>query len=167
MNIIKGIQRRLSPYFKKQAISSKSSKCIQFHIDEFSLQRIAGWLCRQQGNEFIDCEITVLLNGQVIQNTEINIQRADLKNAGFGNGRHGFNVAVNWQKFEVGKNILELKVDDTSKAVIELVVTQKEMMVAMTQQINTHIDTSFSRLRDQLTDEFARNRTAAFNHLKR
>jgi hypothetical protein len=140
MKIIKSIKKRLSKYLFKARAAVSRKQGVRYHIDEFSLERITGWFCRQQDKAFLDCELSLFLNGKLIVDSEINIMRGDLLSAGFGSGRHGFNAAVNWQQFEVGENRLEFKVNDNTKHVKKLVVTEKQMLVAMSKQICAHID---------------------------
>jgi hypothetical protein len=155
MKKIKHILRKIIQFLRKKSSAVNTDESIRYHIDEYSLERVTGWLCQQQAKFFLDCEPSLSLNGKLLPNAEINIMRDDLLSAGFGSGKHGFNAAVNWQQFEVGENIVELRVDKSTIITIKLIVTEKQMLAALSQQICAHIDTSLSILREKMTDDLA------------
>jgi hypothetical protein len=146
MEFIRLVRKRLSKVLQKIRAKIINKNKVRYHLDEISLDVIAGWLCIEHVNFFVACKVHLILNGKLLENTNINIMREDLLSAGMGNGRHGFSATLDWTQFELGENILELKTDQNINAVIRFTITHKQMMVALSQSIIKHIDVSVSNL---------------------
>ena len=76
----------------------------------------------------------------MICETQASIFREDLKISGIGDGKCGFNVEPNWQVFEEGENVVVMYVNDVPVHAFNLIVTNKQLMVAMTSQIHRQIE---------------------------
>ncbi|MFC4701032.1 hypothetical protein ACFO4O_12740 [Glaciecola siphonariae] len=149
-NILSGKKKQTTN--SETAAVAKKHPDIEYHIDAVNPQLIAGWVCRKHGEEFKSCKLALRINGKDIKDMTSNMPREDLAKLGYGDGLHGFEASLNWQKFEVGHNELELIVDDTLSSIHEFTLSQKEMMVAMSDHICRHVDESMMQLMRNLAD---------------
>ncbi len=126
---------------------------IEYHLDILSPTMITGWICRKHQDGFKACSIEMKINGALIRDFSSNMPRADLAEAGFGEGDHGFEASTNWQKFEVGRNELEFTLDNDLTVIHEFEISQKALMVAMSDHICRHFDESLLQVSRNLLND--------------
>ena len=69
------------------------------HLDTVQLDRVTGWAQDQEHREAAVC-LDIYDNDVLVTRTLANRYRPDLQAAGFGSGRHGFDVALNLSPLE-------------------------------------------------------------------
>lgn len=126
---------------------------IEYHLDITSPGLITGWICRKHDESFKSCALSMRINGSDILNFSQNLPRADLAEAGFGDGNHGFEASTNWKDFEVGTNQLEMTIDESITIVAEFEISQKTLMVAMSDHICKHVDNSLLQVSRNLLND--------------
>ncbi|MCU7554438.1 hypothetical protein OCL06_07495 [Alteromonas sp. ASW11-19] len=145
----------LSKIIKKLKNKKRRVKCNPkfaiFHVDELSPYVFSGWAYIPRNASKEQCQVSLTVNNTPVCKTEANLMREDLVKSGVGDGQFGFTTEPNWQALEIGSNELVLWVNEVPVSIFKLQVSQKQMMVAMTQQIHRQIQLSTHELSEKLT----------------
>ena len=91
---------------------------IKGHIDQYTTEHIIGWIYDKSIPD-LNVKIDVYVNGTLATNTNAEIIRHDLKEAGIDNFKSGFSINVSQYIDQLKLNVITFKLADTDISILE------------------------------------------------
>ena len=115
-----GIGRSVSRVARSEFVTNYLRRRIAGNIDRCAEGRIAGWICLRRKPEALTVDIDI--NGvAVARNLLANLVRNDVRDAGYGSGAFGFDVAVPIEAVVADsvERSIEVRLSDTGKVALK------------------------------------------------
>lgn len=81
------------------------------HVDSVGKGRVTGWACDKK-NMQAPVQVVVAINNKIVASGAANKFRSDLKEAGYGNGRHGFDIPLPEGVVAGGKSVISVRAEN-------------------------------------------------------